>query len=424
MNSATLRAALADRFRALRHRNYRLFWLGQLVSLVGTWMQSVAQGWLMHRLTDSPMMLGLLGFSQFLPVTVFSLWAGVVVDRVDRRKLLILTQSLALIQAATLAVLATLHIVQPWMLLVLALGFGTINAFDLPARQSVLSELLDSREDLSNAIALSSAAFNAARVVGPAVAGAVLVWLGESGCFWLNALSYVAVIAGLVAIRLPRRSERTPATLGSLREGARYALGSRPLLHLLVLIAVCGGIGYQYSTLLPVYARTIFHSDSRTYGLLMSSFGIGSLCSAIWMTRHHDRWDLRRNLLTGLLFAGLGQALFAWSRWLPLTFAMGFFSGLGLILYTASTNTLVQMTTADRFRGRVMSFYTFMFVGTAPFGALLAGSIAQRFGAPAATSVCAVLLLGGAWWVARRLRFLRAEEAASAARAPMTETLE
>jgi MFS family permease len=190
-----------------------------------------------------------------------------------------------------------------------------------------------------------------------------------------------------------------------------------------MLLAICAGLGFQYNTLLPVYARSIFHSDSQTYGWMMSAFGLGSLTSAILMTRKLDRWDLRRNLLVGLTSAGLGQALFAWSRWLPLTYLMGFVSGFGLILYVASTNVLVQMTTEDRFRGRVMSFYTLVFVGTAPFGALLAGSLAERFGAPVATSVCALILLGGALWIVRRLRLLRAEEAARAAQVPMVEKI-
>src|SRR3989442_11749185 len=205
MDSSPPRASLAFRFRALRHRNFRLFWTGQLVSVVGTWMQSVAQGWLMHRLTSSPLMLGLLGFCQFVPVTLFSLSAGVVVDRVDKRRLILITQTLALLQAATLASLVTAGVVRPWMVLALALAFGVINAFDLPARQSFLIELVG-KEDLSNAIALNSAAFNTARIVGPAIAGVLVATIGEGGCFWLNALSYLAVIASLLRLGLPPRA--------------------------------------------------------------------------------------------------------------------------------------------------------------------------------------------------------------------------
>lgn len=416
---------LADRFRALRHRDFRRFWIGQLVSLVGTWMQSVAQGWLMHRLTDSALMLGLLGFCQFLPVTLFSLWAGVIVDRVDRRRMLLITQSCALVQAVALAALTGSGHLQAWMLLVLAFCFGTFNAFDLPARQAILRDLVGSeREDLTNAIALNSAGFNAARVVGPAFAGVLLATVGEAGCFWINAVSYLAVIVSLIAIRptLPRVA--TENFMQSLRAGAAYALHTTAIRNLLILLAVTAGLGFQYMTLLPVYARTILASGAQSYGLMVAAFGVGALTAAVVMTRKHQRWDLRRNLLVGLTASGVGLAVFAWSTSLPLSMAMGTLAGFGLILYVGSTNMLLQITTDDAFRGRIMSYYTFMFVGTAPFGALWAGAVAERFGAPVATSLCASVLLGGAWWISRRLRFLRAQEAARAAEsatAPATE---
>ena len=402
-----------SRFRSLRHRNFRLFWSGQIVSLIGTWMQSVAQAWLLHRLTDSPMMLGLLGFAQFAPVTLFSLWAGVVADRFDKRKLLLLTQIFAMTQSVTLAVLASSGRAEPWMVLALAFLFGIYNALDLPVRQSILVEMVG-RRDLPNAIALNSAGFNVARILGPAIAGVLLVSVGEAGCFWINAVSYLPVIVSLFRVRLPERETNAAATLGSLREGLRYTLETTSIRNLLILLAICGGLGFQYNTLLPVYARSIFHSDAGVYGALMSSFGVGSLIAALSMTRALDRWSLRRNLLIGLVGAGAGLAAFAWSRWLPLTLAMGLLTGYGLILYVASTNTLIQMTTEDRYRGRVMSLYTFMFIGTTPLGALMAGGIAERFGAPVASSVCALLLLGGALWVSARLRFLREQEAAKA----------
>jgi len=413
MPAPVLREFLAFRFRALRHRNFRLFWTGQLISVVGTWMQSVAQGWLMHRLTSSPLMLGLLGFCQFLPVTLLSLWAGVIVDRMDKRRLILITQSCALAQAATLAAVVTTGAVRPWMVLGLALIFGVINALDLPARQSFLIEMVG-KEDLSNAIALNSAAFNAARVLGPAVAGVLVATVGEGGCFWLNALSYVAVLLSLALMMPLRRSEERDAS-ATLMDGVRYAWSVPPVRNLLLLLGAAAGFGFQYMVLLPVYARDILGTGAEAYGLMVSAFGLGSLLSAVWMTRRLDRWDLRRNLLVGLTTGGLGMGLFAWSRFLPFTLAMGFLAGFGLILYVASTNTLVQLTIEDRYRGRVMSLYTLMFIGTAPLGALMAGGIAQRAGAPAATSACAVILLGSAVWVAYRLRVIRAREAAEAA---------
>lgn len=412
MASPPARDLLASRFRSLRHRNFRLFWTGQLVSVTGTWMQSVAQGWLMHRLTSSPLMLGLLGFCQFLPVTLLSLRAGVVVDRMDKRRLILITQSCALVQAATLAIVVTTGTVQPWMVLILALAFGVITAFDLPARQSFLIELVG-KEDLSNAIALNSAAFNTARIVGPAVAGVLVATVGEGGCFWLNALSYLAVLASLMRIATTAPAEARDAS-ANLMDGVRYAWSVSAVRNLLLLLGVAAGFGFQYMVLLPVYARDILGTGAEAYGLLVTAFGLGSLVAAMWMTRHLSRWDLRRNLLVGLAAGGIGMGLFAWSRILPLSLALGFLAGFGLILYVASTNTLIQLTIEDRYRGRIMSLYTLMFIGTAPLGALLAGTIAQRAGAPVATSVSGVILLASALWVSYRLRVIRAREEAEA----------
>jgi len=423
MSSATLRAQLRHTFRALQHRNYRLYWTGQLISLVGTWMQSVAQGWLMHRLTSSAFMLGLLGFMQFLPVLLLSLWAGVIVDSIDKRKLLLITQSAFLLQAALLATAVSTGVVKPWMVLALAFVFGTINAVDLPARQSFVVELAG-KEDLSNAIALNSGAFNVARVVGPSIAGILLATIGEAGCFWLNAVSYIAVIASLWRMDLmskPGVGFQLERAVEHMKEGVRYARGTRPLRNLLILLGVTAGLGFQYMILLPVYVRDIQRADATVYGLLVSAFGLGSLLSAGWMTRQQDRWALRRNIFIGLLVAAIAMGTFAWSRFLPLSLAMGFLAGFGLILYVATTNTLIQITTEDRYRGRVMSLYTLMFVGTAPIGALISGSIAQRFGAPVATTVSATVLLGGALWMMRRLRVLAAREAVAPPLPPATE---
>jgi len=442
------RSRVPEGFRALRHRDFRLFYAGQTVSLTGTWMQSVAQGWLMHRLTDSAFMLGLLSFSQFLPVVPFALWAGVLADRSDRRHMLLWTQSLLLTQAVVLATLVSLGVVRPWMIISLAVVYGLVNTFDLPARQSIISDLTG-REDLPNGIALNSAAFNVARILGPTAAGVLVATIGEAGCFWWNALSFVAVLAGLVAIRRPRRAPAAPAappapaageaaavgpvpprpavspawaaaparaaTLETVREGLRYAWSVASIRQLLVLLAVCAGLGFQYNMLLPVYARDILHAGPAVYGSLFASFGAGSLVASLRMTVTRERWALRRHLLFGLASAGVGLAGFAWARWLPAMMGFAALAGFGLILYVSSTNTLIQLTVEDRYRGRVMSLYTLFFVGTSPFGALFAGTVAQHFGAPVATSVCAAILLGGAVWVSGRLRAVAAREAAAAA---------
>jgi MFS family permease len=414
MPTDTAIAGSTSSFRALRHRNFRLYWSGQLVSLVGTWMQSVAQGWLMHRLTASAFMLGLLSFTQFIPVLPFALLAGVVADRVDKRRLLLVTQSLMLLQATLIASVVSAGVVKPWMVLALALLYGIVNTFDLPARQSFVIELTG-REDLPNGIALNSAAFNTARVLGPAAAGLLLASIGEAGCFWLNALSFVAVLAALWSIRMPAREPSGDArtVAHTLSQGVRYAWATRPIRDLLILLSVCAGIGFQYNVLLPVYTRDVLHAGPKVYGALLAAFGAGSLAAAARMTQKLDRWALRRHLLVGLALGGTGFAVFAWWHWLPAMLAAGALSGFGLILYVSSTNILIQLTTGDEFRGRVMSLYTLMFVGTAPFGALLAGALAQRFGAPVATSVCALVMLAGAFWVSVRLRAIAAREGAA-----------
>ena len=421
MSTAPARVSrIPEAFRALRHPAFRLFFIGQFISLIGTWMQSVAQGWLMHRLTESAFMLGVLSFVQFAPAVPLALWAGVIADRSDRRRMLLWTQGFQLTQAVALAVIVSLGIVQPWMVIALACVYGIVNTFDLPARQSFIIDMTG-RADLPNGIALNSAAFNAARIVGPAAAGVLVATVGEAGCFWWNALSFVAVIASLVAIRgAPRASADTRAA-GTMREGLAYAWSTTSIRNLLILLGVCAGLGFQFNVLLPVYAREVMNAGADTYGLMFSAFGLGSLVAALRMTLARERWTLRWNLLIGLLLGAAGLVGFAWWRWFPGMLACAAIAGFGLILYVSSTNTLIQLTVEDRYRGRVMSLYTLFFIGTSPFGSLLAGSVAERWGAPVATTVCAVALFGGATWVIVRLREIAAREAAAAERPPVPE---
>lgn len=420
-------SGIPEAFRAFRHPAFRLFFAGQFISLVGTWMQSVAQGWLMHRLTDSAFMLGVVAFAQFAPALPLALWAGVIADRTDRRRMLLWTQALLLAQAVVLAVVVSAGIVQPWMVIALACVYGIVNTFDLPARQSFVIDMTG-REDLPNGIAFNSAAFNGARVIGPAAAGVLVATVGEAGCFWWNALSFVAVIACLLAMRGkwgPRVVTRSAArATGTMREGVAYAWATTSIRQLLILLAVCAGLGFQFNVLLPVYARDVLKSGADVYGWLFSAFGVGSLVAALRMTVARERWTLRRNLLTGLIVGGVGLVGFAWARWFPAMAVCAALAGFGLILYVSSTNTLIQLTVEDRYRGRVMSLYTLFFVGTSPVGSLLAGGLAERFGAPVATTVCALALFGGALWVSVRLREIAAREAAAradAAREPVPE---
>jgi predicted MFS family arabinose efflux permease len=325
------------------------------------------------------------------------------------------------------------------MIYSLALVYGVFNAFDLPARQAYLVDIAG-KDDLANAIALNSGAFNSARIVGPAVAGVLVAWLpgvvahlgvrgwfhtplvGEAGCFWINALSYVAMLWGLARMR-PGRREPAPATGAweHLREGVRYALANGTIRRLLVLLGFMSGFGWQYTTLLPVYAREILRAGADTYGALVSAFGLGSLLSTVVLTREQGHADLRRNLFVGLGTAGVALAAFAWSRVLAVSLVAGFFAGFGLILYVASTNTMLQLTLEDRLRGRVMSLYTLMLLGLAPIGALVVGFIAQHWSAPIATSFCAIVLLSGTLYVSSRIRLAAQRDAATVTRADTSE---
>jgi MFS family permease len=414
---------LAARFPALLSRNFRLYWMGQGVSLIGTWMQSVAVGWLVWRLSHSPFLLGLVGVAGTLPILAFTLYAGVVADRFVRRRVILVTQGLAMIQAFTLAALVTFGTPRVEVVLALVAVSGLINAFDLPARQSFISETVD-RSVLPNAIALHSTIFNAARLLGPALAGVVLATLGEAPCFWINALSFVAVLGGLLRMNLPERRPETArsSAVAHMIAGVRYAWGDSRLRNLLVLLGTAGSIGFQYTVLLPVYAGRLLHpwrsaapleggAGAGGYGLLMSALGVGSLLAALAMTRRQDRWRLRRNVFTGLALFGLALVAFSQNRVFELAVAINTLAGFGMILYAASTNTLIQLTVEEGFRGRVMSLYTLMFIGTAPAGSFVLGAVAERFGAPAATMISGLTCVAGATWVFFRLRTLARREA-------------
>ncbi len=401
-----------ERAPALLSRNFRLYWSGQAVSYIGTWMQSVAVSWLVWRLSKSPFLLGLVGVSMTLPILAFSLFAGVVADRFVRRRVILITQTLSLLQAVVLALLATFGNPPVWVVLSLVGVMGVINAFDLPARQSFISETVPP-ELLPNAIALHSAVFNTARLLGPALAGVVLATLGESWCFWLNAVSYLGVIYGLWIMKLPdtREHHKHPAAFAHMKEGIAYAWRTPGLRNLLILLGTAGSFGFQYTVLIPVYADHLLKSGAGGYGLLMSAAGVGSIFAALSLTRTNGRDQLRRNLLIGLSIFGGGLIAFSLSRVFVLSLALNLCVGFGMVLYGASTNTLVQMGVEDKYRGRIMSLYTLMFVGTAPLGSFVLGSVAQHFGAPWATRISGTLCILGAVWVFFRLRTLQRQAA-------------
>jgi MFS family permease len=400
-----VRAFVHTRLPALRSRNYRLYWTGQAISLVGTWMQSVAVSWLVWSLSKSPFLLGLVGVSMTLPILALSLFAGVIADRFVRRRVILITQTFSMVQAIVLASLVTWGNPRVEVVLGLVFVMGVINAFDLPARQSFISETVEPAL-LPNAIALHSAIFNAARLLGPALAGVVLATVGTAVCFWINALSYIAVLFGLWRMDLPESAPKAVrgSALAHMKEGVAYAWRTPRLRNLLLLLGTAGSFGFQYTVLVPIYADRILKSGATGYGVLMSAAGVGSLLAAFTMTAKQDRLQLRRNLLIGLSLFGTGLIGFSLSRIFLLSVALNLVVGFGMVLYGASTNTLVQSSVDGAYRGRVMSLYTLMFIGTAPLGSFVLGSIAQHFGAPWATRLSGALCILGALWVFQRLR--------------------
>jgi MFS family permease len=362
-----------------RHRNYRLFFAGQLVSLMGTWMQSVAQAWLVYSLTHSPFLLGLTSFCAQVTVFFMAAFGGMIADRVDRRKMLLVTQGLSMIQAAILAVLTLAGVVQVWEIIVLAFGIGLINAVDVPTRQAMTIDMVG-RDDLRHAIALNSMMFNLARVIGPSIAGALIAVVGEGPCFALNALSFAAVLASLLLMRLPQRPRRAAGhPLRDIVAGYRYSLRTPQIRIALMLVGVSSMFGAAYLSLLPAFARDILHGASTSYGTLMTSVGIGALIGAYGLSRIHERWLTTAPIVAAAGF-GLCLILFAHSHILWLSVLLLLPTACSLMLLGGTTNTIIQTVANERYRGRAISHYTQSFLGMMPWGSLLLGYLASRIG--------------------------------------------
>jgi MFS family permease len=384
-------------FRALRHRNYRLYFFGQLTSLAGTWMQSAAQSWLVLRLTNSAMMLGVVSFAQFAPILLVGLFAGVAIDRVDRRRMLIGTQTLLMLSAFILAVLTFTGLVRVEHVILLAAFNGTVGSFDMPGRQSFVVEMVG-YEDLANAIALNSMMFNGARMLGPAAAGLLIAWLGTGTCFLLNGLSFLAVIWSLWQMNIvPRSIELGGArVLTQLREGLAYVWRHRVILSQMVLAAVTNGFGYQYLVLVPIFAQNVLHGDAKTYGFLVAIQGLGSVLGAATLASRVTSQGIRNNLIAGLFISAAGIVTFGLSPWLALSLIAQLVIGAGLTNFRASNNTLVQLFVSDDLRGRVMSTYQLASVGMMPLGALTVGFMGHRLGPQHTVVICgAVTILSG-----------------------------
>ena len=396
-------------FRSLQHRNFRLFFMGQGLSLIGTWMQMTAVAWLVWRLGHSAFLLGLAGFAARIPTFALAPFAGVLVDRLNRRRLVLVTQILSMLQALLLAGLMYSGHLAIWHVILLALFLGFINALDMPARQSFLVQMLDRREDLNNAIALNSSMVNGARLIGPSLAGVLIARAGEGFCFLVNGLSYLAVIAGLLMMRLPPQPppRHRGAVRDHLREGFHYAFGFMPIRALLLLLALVSLTGASYTQLLPIFAQQILHGDARTQGLLLSAAAVGALAGALYLASRRTVRGLGRVIAVSPVVFGAGLLAMGLSSRLGVTLALMPVIGLGLMVQTASTNTILQTIVDDDKRGRVMSFYSMAFMGMVPLGSLFAGSLAHLIGARATVIVGGCCCIAGALWFARRLPELR-----------------
>jgi MFS family permease len=380
---------------AFRHHNFRLFWSGQLVSLIGTWMQQVAQGWLVLELTNDPWALGLVAAAQFLPVIVLGLFAGVLADAVSKRRALMATQAASMVLAVVLGTLVHLGQVEVWHVFVLAGLLGIVNAFDMPVRQAFVVEMVG-REDIANAVAFNSAVFNGTRIVGPAVAGLLIATVGIAICFFINGVSYLAVIISLFAMRTSELRESPPSivqrsvrsVIDSLTEGLRYVRDEPTVRLSLTVLGIVATVALNFQVLLPLLARDVLGGGADTFGFLMAASGVGSLVSALSIA--FGQRPTPRLLLAGAAAIGLAMIGLGVSRLLPLSLLLMLVTGWGVIAMAATTNTLIQLTTPDALRGRVMSVYTTVFAGSVPIGGLFAGGMAATAGAPAA------LALGGA----------------------------
>ena len=394
-------------FRSLHYRNFKLFFMGQGISLIGTWMQMIAAGWLAYDLTAGEpegvraIWLGVVAFASRIPTFLLAPLAGVFVDRWDRRQLIIITQILAMIQAALLAVLTLMHTITLGQLIVLSFMLGLVNAFDVPARQSFVIEMVDKPRDLNNAIALNSMMVNGARIVGPAIGGVLLKVLGVGFCFLVNAASYVAVIAALLAMRVKPSGRRiaTGNILLNLTEGMHYAFGFAPVRNVLILLALVSLSGASYTVLLPVFSQQVLHQGSGLYALLFASAGFGALAGAMFLAMRESVRGLSLWIAMAPAIMGLGLIGLGLSRWVWVSLLVMPVIGFGLLVQMAASNTLIQTLVEDHMRGRVMSLYSMAFMGMVPLGGLLAGLMARLIGAPAA------VVVNGLWCVVGSILF-------------------
>jgi MFS family permease len=396
-------------FRALNHRNYRLFFGGQSISLIGTWMQQIAVNWLTFRLTHSAFLLGVVGFTSRIPTFLFASLAGVLVDRWNRHRILVVTQILSMMQALILALLVLTGKIAVWHIISLSISLGFVNAFDAPVRQAFVVDMIEKKEDLGNAIALNSSMVNGARLVGPSIAGVLIATVGEGICFLLNGLSFLAVIASLLVMKIRSKKRETQDTRvwQGLKEGFTYAFGFEPIRSLLLLLGLVSLMGMPYTVLMPIFADKILHGGPQTLGFLLGASGVGALAGAIYLASRKSVLGLGRIIVIASSLFGIGLIAFSLSRLLWVSLLLMIMIGFGMMVQMTSSNTVLQTIVEEDKRGRVMSFYTMAFMGTVPFGSLLAGSLASKIGAPGTVIIGGVACILGSILFAIKLPSLR-----------------
>ena len=394
---------LARVFRALRSRNYRLFFIGQGISLIGTWMQQVAISWLVYSLTNSAFMLGVVAFSGLISTFLLTPFAGVLVDRLNRHRILVVTQTLAMLQAFALAAVVLTGTAAVWNLVLLSIALGLINAFDMPTRQSFVLDMVTNRADLGNAIALNSSLFNGARLIGPSIAGVLVATVGEGLCFLINGISFIAVIACLLAMKItppPPRGKQEDFFRG-MKDGADYAFGFPPVKYIILFLAFASLVAMPYPVLMPVFAKEVLQGGANTLGFLMAAAGVGALAGAIYLASRKNIFGLDKIIIVSACSFGVGLICFSLSRVMALSMLFMAVTGFGMVVQLAASNTILQTIADDDKRGRVMSFFVMSFMGLAPFGCLLFGGLANIIGAPH------TLLIGGCCILAGSLVFAR-----------------
>jgi MFS family permease len=394
----------------LRHRNYRLYFGGQSISLIGVWMTRLATSWLVYRMTHSALLLGIAGFAGQLPTFIFAPFAGVWIDRLNRHRVLMVTQTLAMLQSLIMAALVFGNIITIWQIIVLGAFQGLINAFDMPARQAFVVQMIEDKKDLGNAIALNSSMVNMTRLIGPSIAGIVIAAVGEGYCFLIDGLSYIAVVVSLAIMRtLPvQLFSKRAGVFSELRDGWSYVIHFAPVRSILLLLALVSLLGMPYTVLMPIFAAGVLNGGPHTLGFLMAASGVGALAGAILLVTRRSIRGLGRLIPIAAAIFGAGLIAFSQSRVLWLSLVLLLVAGFGMMTHMAASNTILQTIIPDERRGRVMSYYTMAFIGMAPFGSLLAGSLANRIGAPITVLISGTFCIMGAVWFACQLKNLRA----------------